>query len=89
MGGISPMLPKSWGCHELLCIEDWENMVFKKFRINCMYYISKILGHKRVATTCVYTHVVARTLMKNYYLYHPRAYKRGGEEKIDKMGEEE
>lgn len=54
-----------------------------------VYYISKILGHKRVATTCVYTHVVARTLMKNYYLYHPRAYKRGGEEKIDKMGEEE
>jgi two-component system nitrogen regulation sensor histidine kinase NtrY len=36
MEGILLTLPKNWDYPELLCIDDWKNMVYKQFRINCI-----------------------------------------------------
>ncbi|MCK4798143.1 MAG: tyrosine-type recombinase/integrase [Spirochaetes bacterium] len=38
-----------------------------------IYYVSKILGHSNLNTTCIYTHIQPDTLINHYFLYHERA----------------
>lgn len=42
--------------------------------------VQEMLGHKNLATTQIYTHLDAQTLIKNYDAHHPRAKKKTAKE---------